>query len=270
MALTLAVGRGAVGDMSQPARQLVVSFHDLHPGSRAEAERFVAGCAAVGITQISLLVVPRMHGAPLWTSDRAFVGYLQGLVAAGHDLVLHGWLHLAETSHLRGWDKLVATRYTAGEGEFHRLGQAEAARRLHDGLAAWAEAGLPLGGFTPPAWLLGPEAEVALRATPLRFTTVFGGIQPLPGPFVPAPVVTWSSRAGWRRWAARGFCPSWAWWNRQAPILRVAVHPIDFRYPEIERNIFGVLRQAVAQRTSTTYAAVAEAYRQSPAVAPAR
>ena len=67
--------------------------------------------------------------------------------------------------------KLVTQSYTAGEGEFFDLEREAAVRLLRDGLAEFAAADIAPSGFIAPAWLLGSEAEAAVREVGFDYTT---------------------------------------------------------------------------------------------------
>jgi branched-chain amino acid transport system permease protein len=68
--------------------------------------------------------------------------------------------------------KLVTQSYTAGEGEFFDLEREAAARLLRDGLAEFAAMDIAPTGFIAPAWLLGSEAEAAVREAGFDYTTL--------------------------------------------------------------------------------------------------
>ena len=84
---------------------------------------------------------------------------------------MHGYFHQRPASP-GGWrQRLITEHYTAGEGEFYDLTEGEAACRLAMGTQALAAIGLFPRGFIAPAWLLGAEAEVAVRKAGFDYTT---------------------------------------------------------------------------------------------------
>ncbi|MBE2214828.1 MAG: polysaccharide deacetylase family protein [Opitutaceae bacterium] len=233
-----------------------MSFHDLHPGSRAACTHFIEGLAGLGITRISLLVVPRWHGDAPFTEDAAFTAWLRGLAAAGHDICLHGFFHQAEAVTGNAVNRLVGTHYTAGEGEYYQIDRATARDRIDRGLHILAgEAGLPVVGFTPPAWLLSADGRAELVAAGLHYTTTFGAVDLLQlDRQLRAPTIVYSCRAAWRRGVSRIWVRFWAWVNAGAPILRIAAHPCDFDHPSIEASLWTRVRAALADgRTPATY-----------------
>ena len=116
------------------ARKLIVSFHDLHPGSRAQCERFLALMRELGVTRTTLLVVPRWHGAPPCDEDREFAAWLRERAAEGHEICLHAYLHEAAEVTGNAVQRAMGKHYTAGEGEFYQIDVGEAERRLREGL----------------------------------------------------------------------------------------------------------------------------------------
>lgn len=176
------------------------------------------------------------------------------MVRSGHELCLHGWTHRGETNRGGLFTRLTARHYTAGEGEFFLLDESEATRRIQAGRALFAAAGLPCDGFTAPAWLNGPGARAALEASGLAYYTTWSTLRLCPGgPSLPAPVLTPSSRAAWRRTVSKIWLPFWFALHRRTPRLRFAFHPVDFSYPEMEAFLWRLLRRAAHNRTCRTY-----------------
>lgn len=261
------------------ARQLIVSFHDLHPGSRPQCERFLALMRELGVARTTLLVVPRWHGAPPCDEDREFAAWLRDRAAEGHEINLHAFLHRAEAVTGNAVQRAMGKHYTAGEGEFYQIGEAEAERRLREGLRIVRDGcGVPVWGFTAPAWLLSDGACEALRRMGFHYTTRWGQVERLqegsraevgaeggayPGQagakpgrqprIIPAPVLVWSVRAAWRRACSRGWVRLWGALNRGAPVLRVAVHPVDFSYPTIETSVRLAVARNLRGRVAACY-----------------
>ena len=70
---------------------------------------------------------------------------------------------------------------------------------------------------------------------------------------VPAPVLVWSTRAAWRRFCSRGWVRLWGAWNRRSPVLRVAVHPVDFVHPSIEASVRAAIARNLRGRAAARY-----------------
>ncbi|HLP01638.1 MAG TPA: polysaccharide deacetylase family protein [Opitutaceae bacterium] len=236
-------------------RKLIVSFHDLHPGSRAQCERFLELCRSIGVTRTTLLVVPRWHGAPACDEDREFAAWLRARVEEGHEACLHAYVHEATEVTGNAVQRAMGKHYTAGEGEFYQIGRDEAERRLREGLRIVRDGcGVPVWGFTAPAWLLSDPAREALCALGFHYTTRWGNVELLHGGVtVDAPVLVWSVRAAWRRLCSRGWVRLWGAWNRRAPVLRVAVHPVDFAHPAIETSVRATIARHLCDRTAACY-----------------
>ena len=236
-------------------RKLIVSFHDLHPGSRAQCERFLAMLRELGVARASLLVVPRWHGATPCNEDREFAAWLRARVAEGHEVCLHAYVHEAAEVTGNAVQRAMGKHYTAGEGEFYQIGEADAAERLREGLRIVRDGcGVPVWGFTAPAWLLSDAARAALAKLGFGYTTRWGRVELLQSDeCVPAPVLVWSTRAAWRRICSRGWVRLWGAWNRRSPVLRVAVHPVDFSHPSIERSVRLALARSLRDRSAACY-----------------
>ena len=236
-------------------RQLIVSFHDLHPGSRPQCERFLAMMRELGVARTTLLVVPRWHGASPCDEDREFVAWLRDRAAEGHEINLHAYLHRAEAVTGNAVQRAMGKHYTAGEGEFYQIGEADAAERFREGLRIVRDGcGVPVWGFTAPAWLLSDAARNALTKLGFHYTTRWGQVELLQGGrIVDAPVLVWSVRAAWRRSCSRGWVRLWGALKRGAPVLRVAVHPVDFAYPSIEASVRAAVARNLRGRVAACY-----------------
>lgn len=244
-------------EKADTSRRLVVSFHDLHPGSREVCERFLKRLAALGIDRMTLLVVPCWHGAPPFTEDEDYTNWLRGLAASGYEICLHGFFHKVTdvTGNLR--NKIVGRVYTASEGEFYQITSEQADDLVARGLNMLrSDAGLPVTGFTPPAWLLSENGRGGLVRAGLMYSTTFAGVDLLQSnEQIAAPTVVWSCRNAWRRFVSRIWVRYWGWHNRHAPILRIAVHPGDFVDERVETSVYAQIEKAVgAGRTPVAYA----------------
>ena len=246
--------------MTDLDRSLIVSFHDLHPGSRAACQRFIDLAAEAGVPRLSLLVVPRWHGGRPFDQDPDFVAWLHQLADAGHDLCLHGDTHAAE--EIRGGPvaRLMARYYTNSEGEFYQLTRSEAEKKLEDGLERFSSSNLPVHGFTAPAWLLSPPARVALQNRGFHYNTLLGQVELLQeNRPIAAPTLVFSCRSGWRRVVSRYWTRFWMRVQAGAPVLRLAVHPCDLEHPSILNSVICLLHRAVKDRRPMTYRDLAPA-----------
>ncbi len=240
--------------MPDPSRSLIVSFHDLHPGSRSACERFLGLAAEAGVRRQSLLVVPRYHEARPFSQDADFVRWLHHLADAGHDICLHGNTHAA--NQIRGGPiaRLMARFYTNSEGEFYQLTRDETIGKLDDGLELFDRAGFPVYGFTAPAWLLSPDSRAALKERGFHYNTLFSRVELLQEErSIAAPTLVFSCRSAWRRLTSIHWTRFWMRVHRKAPVLRLAVHPCDLDYPPILNSVLCLLHRAVKDRRPMTY-----------------
>ncbi|WP_442889043.1 DUF2334 domain-containing protein [Congregicoccus parvus] len=237
-------------------RALVVSFHDLHPGSLETCTRFVARIAELGVDRATLLAVPRWHGGRPIDEHAPTVRWMREASTAGHEICLHGFFHRADRVDGGPIARLIGSHYTAGEGEFYRLPYDTAVDRIRRGLGMLVDsAGLPVVGFTPPAWLSSEAAFDAARDCGLLYTTSLARVHFLQRDCsIAAPTLVYSCRNAWRRAVSRTWVRAWGRARKDATVLRVSVHPGDFADPKVERSIYARIAEALASgRRPATY-----------------
>jgi predicted deacetylase len=155
---------------------------------------------------------------------------------------------------------MMARFYTNSEGEFYQLTRDEALGKLNDGLEIFGRAGLPVHGFTAPAWLLSADARETLRERGFHYSTLFGQVElPQEGSSIAAPTLVFSCRSAWRRLVSICWTRFWMQVHRGAPILRLAVHPCDLEHPTILKAVLQLLRRSVESRRPITYRDLASA-----------
>jgi predicted deacetylase len=237
---------------SRPA--LIVSIHDVSPLTREAVEAMLQDLRAAGVARTSLLVIPNHHHKAPLAEDAGFCEWLRNWARNGQEIVLHGYYHKRPARKGDGARSLITEHYTAGEGEFFDLTEPEAAARLEKAKAEFAAEGFHPTGFIAPAWLLGPEAEAAVKKAGFGYTTRLKNFKDLgTGQETPSQSLVWSVRSGWRRRVS-------LWWNAwlagqlaEAPLLRVGLHPPDWKYPEIRDQALNLIRTALAGREVLTY-----------------
>ena len=236
-------------------RVLVVSLHDVSPQTRAECAEILAELAALGVEKCSLLVIPDHHRRGHFLADAECAGWLRTQAAAGHELVMHGYHHKRARREGESTRAKLTTRiYTADEGEFFDLDRAGAAALVEKAREDFRQLGVEPAGFIAPAWLLSAEAEAALRELGCEYTTRLGSVVDLQsGRVFKSQSLVWSVRSGWRRQVSQA-------WNallfrRLAanPLLRISIHPVDLRHPQIWRQIRDIITRALADREPLTY-----------------
>ena len=240
--------------MQTPRPALVLSIHDVSPLTAARTRVMLKDLADIGVERTSLLVIPDHHEKAPLRRDAACCAWLRELAEAGHEIVLHGYYHRRAAKRAGVASTLVTEYYTAGEGEYFDLTREEAAERLQRGKSDFAEAGLSASGFIAPAWLLGAEAEQAVRQEGFTYTTRLQNVKDLTtGKETATQSLVWSVRSGWRRTVSLG-------WNaflyrklRTNPIMRIGLHPPDWDHPKIRRQILNLTTAALVERDAITY-----------------
>ena len=240
--------------MMDRQRKLIISFHDLHPGSWDCCRRFMERCRSLGVHTLSLLLIPRYHGQPPFTENRAFANWLKEVSDRGYEICLHGYTHKAERPSGGYKERLVGNYYTNREGEFYQLSAKMARQKVSEGLRLLRQSKLPVYGFTAPAWLISAPARQALVELGFLYQSLWSKVELLQtGASIPASTLVYGSRNATYRMLSRAWIPFFHRWNQRAPLLRLAVHPIDFQYPSVEKRLYALLQNALQTRTASTY-----------------
>jgi hypothetical protein len=243
------------GSSRCPDPSLIVSIHDVSTVTRPRVEEMLRDLEAAGAPVTSLLVIPDHHDRGRIDADPGFATWLQGAVSRGHEAVLHGYRHLRPRRSGEGLlTRWITRSYTAGEGEFFDLGEEEASSLLRRGREALRSCGTEPSGFIAPAWLLGKEAAAAVTREGFEYTTLIGSVTDcVSGRSFPARSMVYSVRAPWRTAASLG-------WNallfsalRDAPLLRIGLHPPDWDHPSVRRQVLDRVRKASFRRRTVTY-----------------
>lgn len=156
---------------------LVVSVHDVAPSTLEQVTWLLERLDVLDVRPRVLDVIPCRGGHEDVRSDDRLVNLLQAEAAAGSEIVMHGYAHLAR-DRTRG-DPLTVLRarwFAARTAEFASLDRAEMARRLAAGRAALADIGLTVDGFCAPAWLSTQELPALLRDAGFGYLATFTGL----------------------------------------------------------------------------------------------
>jgi predicted deacetylase len=155
------------------ARRVIVSLHDVAPPFEGAIRAQLALLASVGVRRVALKVTPNWHGAYPLDGSPSLVALLHEQIAAGSEIVLHGFEHCpADNRPFRGpWLSRTRARLFARDAaEFLTLSADEAGDALRRGVAAFERAGLPRPTmFCAPGWLHNKEAEAALKREGFRY-----------------------------------------------------------------------------------------------------
>jgi len=237
------------------ADSVVVSLHDVAPSTQQITSTIISELGAHDVRVCSILVVPDYHHEGPFAKHREFVTWLRNLEADGHEIVIHGYFHerppqTKET--LR--DKFVTRFYTRNEGEFYDLSYEEALRRITTARDEFRALGLKPRGFIAPAWLLGNEAEQAVRDAELEYTTRLRTVCDLRSDSTfPARTLVYSVHSCWRRALSRSWNAALFCLLKTKPLLRISIHPPDYSQPTIWKQILGFIAATKSARTATTY-----------------
>jgi predicted deacetylase len=239
---------------------LCVSVHDVSPHTWPQCELLLDAVAGVADIPVTLLVVPAWHKLPVRDAAR-YERALEGRLARGDELALHGYTHVDEGPPPGALADIFRRRVlTRSEGEFAALSADEAHRRLALGVDWFAQRGWPLAGFVAPAWLAGPGTWEALSGFAFRYTTTLQDFVLLPGRRrIRSPSLVFGTRNA----LARGFSRSRNAWLlaslREAPVVRLGLHPADAAFPELLRDARRLIVRLLATRdalTKSTFAAI--------------
>ncbi|MEP6609086.1 MAG: polysaccharide deacetylase family protein [Burkholderiaceae bacterium] len=255
-------------EAASPERWLCVSLHDVAPATWTHCQHVLDAVREVADIPLTLLVVPAYHGE--CSAQPPFEQAMHLQLAAGHELALHGYFHADPGTPDGIVDWMRRRVYTAGEGEFCAISEAEASERLTLG-QRWFEAnGWPLAGFVAPAWLLGSGAKRALRArSDLQYTSTLTELIVLPEAYsIDAPCLTYSVRQAWRRPTSIAWNGLLAQVTRGTSVLRLGLHPHDAEFKAVRLSWQRLLERALTQRTAVTKAQFVHRWRLQQAAKP--
>ena len=228
---------------------LIVSLHDVHPGSLDAIGRQRADLRQLGVRKLSLLVVPHWHAEESIEAGSEFARCISQWQEEGDEVVLHGWTHSSVGLHERAQDWFWTKLYTSSEAEFRLLTPEETRIRLTTGRELFDRLGWPCVGFIAPAWLLAPHTVPILRELGFAYTVTRKEIVPLADFTSPirATSLCYSTRSGWRREASKVWNPSLAKTLRHQGLMRLSLHPGDIAYPSVWRQILRLTETSIGQ-----------------------
>jgi predicted deacetylase len=257
---------GPAADFDAGSRALVVSLHDVSPLTHRASDAILGELAEIGIDRASLLVIPDHHRRAHFLKDVGFCRWLADKAVEGHEIVTHGYHHRrTRRAHETVFQRLTTRIYTADEGEFYDLDRESARTLVTRGNEELRSVGFDPRGFIAPAWLLGPEAKLALCDLDVEYTTTLGGLEDLDtGRAWKSQSLVWSVRSAWRRAASLAWNATLFQRLRENPLLRISIHPVDLQHVAIWKQIRTLVARALADREALTYHAWITRQRTSP------
>lgn len=234
-----------------------IALHDVAPGTWPICQRLITMLDERGPVPLTLLVVPDYHRRGRIDRNADFLRAMEKRLARGDEIALHGYYHLDESAPARNpsdwWQRRVMTDR---EGEFAALSAAEAGERLEWGLELMRRLGWPTSGFVAPAWLMGAGARRAITDYGFAYTTTRAGIFRLPEwQFTGSAALAYSVRSGVRRSVSLAFAPLRFRSLVEAPLLRLALHPVDARFADVMAQWRRIIETALETRVPLTKAA---------------
>jgi predicted deacetylase len=205
-------------------RQLLVSIHDVTPGTLSLVEELMDRLEKHGLLPVTLLVVPGMD----W--QESDIERLRLMQTRGAELAGHGWSHLAR--HIRGWKHRLHSTLISRDAAEHLALDREGVRRLMLDCHAWfAQNNLPSPTlYVPPAWALGALPLSELHTLPYHHLETLTGVYCSErNEFRRLPMAGYEAdtrlrAAGVRLWNAMNL----RWAGKHRP-LRLGIHPTDLQ-----------------------------------------
>lgn len=241
---------------------MLVSIHDIAPGTAAQTARWLEALDARGIPA-TLLLVPGPWRGPSLVSDPRLAEDMLDAQDRGHELSLHGFYHVATHGSGPLWRRGVAQLMARGAAEFATLSEGEARARIKAGLEELADVGIDPVGFHPPGWIASPEAVNALRRSGLRYYSTQFGVYSFAGPVgataeLRLKAFALSHRPGGvgEQLGVRLMTEGARRFARDGRAFRIALHPDDLGRPGLREATLGAIDAALdLGARPTTYAA---------------
>jgi len=220
-----------------------VAIHDVTASTLMQVTAITNFLLGLDVSKVSYLIIPCYHDQESIVTAAARLGVL----AAGQELVLHGFTHLGAQNNRFSPLRLLT------DGEAECLACQDVQARVARGLRLLTDAGLAPSGFIPPAWLIDRQSVPALRACGLTFMCTRGHVYDLVnGRRYFAPVLTFSSR-GWIE--ALSLYTFALLFRLLQPwgLIRIAIHPHDLAHPRKVRILQHAMRVLARKREAVSF-----------------
>ena len=233
-------------------RKVLVSIHDVWPGSRAEVQRDLDWLRKQGVKSVALMVVPFYHGRRSIDQEPEFQAWLKEKQNQGAEIFMHGYRHLmpevlGEKAKKTWFGKWLNSR-VQNEGEFAGLDAEQAGDLLRKGLEIFSKTGIEPAGFTLPTWWGKVPAGLTWPATCRFFDGRFYVWNRTIRKCLWAPVLTFDNNEKLKSRIYGGAV--WMAYLLLASQVRIALHPGDL---EIENNCKAV-KDVLKERKIISYA----------------
>jgi predicted deacetylase len=198
----------------------IVSIHDVMPETMDAVHAMVDRVRAMGISHVTLLVVPGRNWQPHQIAD------LKRWQRRGIALAAHGWSHQTGAPR-RLYHRFHSALLSRRAAEHLPLDAKRIAALMGNSHAWFADSGLDTPRlYVPPAWAIGAISRECLRKLPFRWVETLSGIMDTrSGRFRRLALVGFEADTYPRAAALRIFNTAML---RLAPApLRVAIHPQD-------------------------------------------
>lgn len=231
---------------------LVVSLHDVAPSKAELCRRWLDLVESRGV-KASLLVVPGQWNGQSFESSAQFLEWLRAAEKRGHEIVLHGYQHLADPQFV---SKTFRSKFgrIVGRGceEFWELPLSEASRRLHLGKLAIQRVGLNSNGFVAPAWLMSAGTLQALHMQDFAHTSTHMRFVDLKNSrSFWMPVLSQRPQSLLTRIACQVNRNVTAVILRRRMPFRLAIHPNDLVNQRVRKSNLDILDRALSQGYET-------------------
>lgn len=144
--------------------RLVVSIHDVAPSTIDDVRYLLGALDSIGARPRVLKVIPNAGGDQDVRGHQPLRDLLTAEVAAGSEVLLHGYTHRAAGPARGAWPTRARARLFGGTAaEFVTLDDAAMVNRLSDGRRVLTECGLVPRGFCAPCWLAPAHLPALLR-----------------------------------------------------------------------------------------------------------
>jgi predicted deacetylase len=233
---------------------LLVSIHDVSPLTVESSRRAVELALSAGVphSALTLLVIPRHEDRAPLDEHAPTRDWVRSLVDAGACLCMHGFTHQMSGRVRNPWNWALARGFARDQGELFACDSAECERRLEAARDVFRRAGLEskVQGFVPPAWLLSPDALLAVKRAGFGFYELFTGI--VYGDFIRARRLI---GFGSLTWAEARVTAGYAHFQSRRPPMdtRFAIHPADIERSSSVEAIRASLRRLLGNLEPMNY-----------------